>query len=128
VALPPEAASDAPVLGKDCYAVMAAVYDENLVSAVHRHTTRHRKMTFAECSYMQPIAHDNNAMIISVYNEKITYAVNQGDKFLLAIVFVHPDGRTDPPHYLRQPFDREPGWAEVCSIFDVRDLLARASA
>ena len=77
VALPPEAASDAPVLGKDCYAVMAAVYDENLVSAVHRHTTRHRKMTFAECSYMQPIAHDNNAMIISVYNEKITYAVNR---------------------------------------------------
>lgn len=77
MALPPEAASDAPVLGKDCYAVMAAVYDENLVSAVHRHTTRHRKMTFAECSYMQPIAHDNNAMIISVYNEKITYAVNR---------------------------------------------------
>jgi hypothetical protein len=34
-------------------------------------------MTFAECSYMQPIAHDNNAMIISVYNEKITYAVNR---------------------------------------------------
>jgi len=56
---------------------VAAVYDENLVSAVHRHTTRHRKMTFAECSYMQPIAHDNNAMIISVYNEKITYAVNR---------------------------------------------------
>jgi hypothetical protein len=41
------------------------------------HTTRHRKMTLAECSYMPPIPHDNNAMIISVYNEKITYAVNR---------------------------------------------------
>ena len=51
---------------------MAAVYDENLVSVVHRHTTLVRKMTFAKCSYMPPTPHDNNAMIISVYNEKIT--------------------------------------------------------
>ncbi len=65
---------------------------------------------------------------ITVTRNEITYAVNQGDKFLLAIVFVHPDGRTDPPHYVRQPFDREPGWAEVCTVFDVRDLLSRASA
>jgi hypothetical protein len=82
----PEAASHAPVLVEDCYAVIAAVCDENLVSAVHRHTTRHRKMTFAKCSYMPPIPHDNNAIIISVYNEKITDAV---DRQGLLMEFTH---------------------------------------
>jgi superfamily II DNA or RNA helicase len=57
-------------------------------------------------------------------NERI-YAVNQGDKFLLAIVYVSPDDSTDGPHYLRCPFDSEPSWAEVSTNLDVRELLSR---
>jgi hypothetical protein len=65
---------------------MAAVYHENLAGAVHRHTTRHRKMTFAKRSYMPPIPHDDNAVIISVYNEKIADAV---DRQGLLMEFTH---------------------------------------
>ena len=62
---------------------------------------------------------------ITVTRNEITYAVNQGDKFILAVVFVHPDGTTEPPRYLHRPFEREPGWGEVCTTFDLRDLLSR---
>ena len=41
------------------------------------------------------------------------YAFNQADKFVLAIVLVGESDTVDGPHYLRNPFDREPGWGVV---------------
>ncbi|MEI7929007.1 MAG: DUF3883 domain-containing protein, partial [Verrucomicrobiales bacterium] len=64
------------------------------------------------------------AKTITVTRNEITYAVNQADKFWLAIVFVNPDDSVDGPHYLANPFQREPDWGAASVNYFVSDLLA----
>ena len=63
---------------------------------------------------------------ICVTRNEILYAFNQGDKFVLAIALVDGDDSIDGPHYVRNPFDREPGWGVASINFNLSDLLARA--
>ena len=63
---------------------------------------------------------------VTVSRNEILYAFNQGDKFVLAIVLVNPDDSTDGPYYIRNPFDREPGWGVASVNYDLKALLARA--
>jgi len=62
---------------------------------------------------------------ITVTSNEIREGPNQGDKFFLAVVLVDGD-RIDGPHYVRQPFDQEPSWAESSRDLRLKDLLARA--
>ena len=65
------------------------------------------------------------APTITVTRNEMLYAFNQGDKFVLAIVFVAENDGVEGPFYIRRPFDREPGWG-VCSInYNVSDLLSK---
>jgi SNF2 family DNA or RNA helicase len=60
---------------------------------------------------------------ITVTRNEITYAVNQADKFLLAIVFVNPDDSVDGPHYVTNPFQREPDWGVASVNYGISQLL-----
>lgn len=61
---------------------------------------------------------------ITVSRNEILYALNQQEKFILAIVIVDGDGY-EGPYYLKQPFTNEPD-AGVASInFDLGELLSR---
>jgi superfamily II DNA or RNA helicase len=62
---------------------------------------------------------------VSVTRNEILYAFNQGEKFVLAVVLVGEDDKVDGPHYVRNPFDREPGWGVCAVTYDLRDLLSR---
>lgn len=50
------------------------------------------------------------ATTVTVSRNEILYALNQSDKFLLAIVLVEENDSVDGPYYLSNPFDVEPGW------------------
>ena len=65
---------------------------------------------------------------VTVTRNEILYALNQADKFILAIVLVdeHDDAAVDGPFYLRNPFDAEPGWGVASWNIEVRALLERA--
>jgi superfamily II DNA or RNA helicase len=63
---------------------------------------------------------------VTVTRNEMLYAFNQGDKFLLAIVLVDEGDATEGPHYLKNPFDREPGWGVSSINFDLKALLDRA--
>jgi superfamily II DNA or RNA helicase len=63
---------------------------------------------------------------VTVTRNEITYAVNQADKFVLAIVFVKPDDSVDGPHYIANPFQREPDWGAASVNYNISDLLTRA--
>ena len=65
------------------------------------------------------------ATTVTVTRNEILYAVNQGDKFVLAIVFVNPDDTTDSPCYLRNPFQREPDWGAASVNYSIPELLRR---
>jgi superfamily II DNA/RNA helicase len=60
----------------------------------------------------------------TVTRNEILYAFNQGDKFVLAIVFVSPDDSTEGPYFLANPFQREPDWGAASVTYDIKTLLA----
>lgn len=65
------------------------------------------------------------AETVTVTKGEILYALNQKEKFLLAVVLV--DGETaQGPHYIRQPFTVEPDWATTSINMDLASLLSRA--
>ena len=60
---------------------------------------------------------------ITVTRNEILYAFNQGEKFVLAIVFVNPDDSTEGPHYLDEPVPARTGLGS-----GERELLHRRTA
>lgn len=65
------------------------------------------------------------ASTVTVTRNEMLYAFNQGDKFVLAVALVGDDDAIDGPHYIRNPFDREPGWGVASINFSLSDLLAK---
>jgi hypothetical protein len=63
---------------------------------------------------------------VTITRNEMLYALNQADKFRLAIVLVDENEAVDGPYYLRNPFEAEPGWGVSSSNFEIRALLARA--
>lgn len=62
---------------------------------------------------------------VTVSRNEIIYALNQTDKFLLAIVIVDGDSH-DGPHYIRNPFNSEPDFGVASINYDLGDLLTKA--
>jgi superfamily II DNA or RNA helicase len=65
---------------------------------------------------------------VCVTRNEMLYAFNQGDKFVLAVVLVGEGDAVEGPHYIRNPFDREPSWGVASINYSLGDLLARAEA
>ncbi len=68
------------------------------------------------------------ASTVCVTRNEIVYAVNQGEKFVLAVAIVGEGDEVEGPHYIRNPFEREPEWGVSSINYDLRDLLTRAEA
>ncbi|MBE2203059.1 MAG: DUF3883 domain-containing protein [Chthoniobacterales bacterium] len=66
------------------------------------------------------------ASTVTITRNEMLYALNQADKFRLAIVLVGEDDAVDGPHYIQNPFDAEPGWGVSSINFDLKQLLARS--
>ncbi len=62
---------------------------------------------------------------ITVSRNEIIYALNQTDKFLLAVVIVDGDSH-EGPHYICNPFSTEPDFGVASINFDLSDLLSKA--
>ena len=62
---------------------------------------------------------------ITVTRNEMLYALNQADRFILAIVLVDENDVVDGPHYLRNPFDAEPGWGVSSINFAIKAFLQR---
>lgn len=65
---------------------------------------------------------------VCVTRNEMLYAFNQGDKFVLAVVLVGDGDEVEGPHYIRNPFDREPGWGVASINYNLGDLLAGKEA
>jgi hypothetical protein len=62
---------------------------------------------------------------VTITRNEILYALNQAEKFVLALVLVGEDDTVDGPYYLRSPFDQEPGWGVASVNYDLHELLQR---
>ncbi|MHC2068142.1 helicase-related protein [Bremerella sp. T1] len=65
------------------------------------------------------------AETVTVTRNEMLYALNQADKFILAIVQINKDESIKSVHYLKTPFDSEPPWGTSSINFNVKDLLER---
>jgi hypothetical protein len=63
---------------------------------------------------------------VTITRNEMLYALNQSDKFLLAIVLVGESDSVEGPFYLRNPFDTEPGWGVSSVNYELHALLERA--
>lgn len=66
-----------------------------------------------------------DASTVTVTRNEIMYALNQSDKFILAIVTVNGDA-VDGPYYVQKPFTTEPDWAVTSVNFDIKQLLSKS--
>ena len=67
------------------------------------------------------------ATTVTITRNEMLYALNQSEKFHLAIVLVGEGNAIEGPFYLQNPFDTEPGWGVASVNFDLCSLLERAS-
>jgi hypothetical protein len=63
---------------------------------------------------------------VTITRNEILYALNQSEKFVLAIVLVGENDAIEGPFYLRNPFATEPGWGVSSINYDLGELLKRA--
>lgn len=63
---------------------------------------------------------------ITVSRNEIIYALNQQDKFLLAIVLVDESEHAEGPFYLRNPFQQEPEFSVASINYTLSELLSQA--
>jgi len=68
------------------------------------------------------------ATTITVTRNEILYALNQADKFVLAVVFVGEDDAVEGPHFIRNPFDAEPGWGVASVNYDLGALIEHSQS
>ena len=66
------------------------------------------------------------AATVTITRNEMLYALNQSEKFHLAIVLVGDNDALDGPYYLRNPFESEPGWGISSVNYDLGELLSRA--
>lgn len=66
------------------------------------------------------------ASTITVTRNEMLYALNQSDKFVLALVIVDEGDVVDGPYYLTNPFDGEPGWGVSSVNYELNALLGKS--
>ncbi|MHB8628630.1 MAG: helicase-related protein [Aggregatilineales bacterium] len=64
------------------------------------------------------------AETVTITRNEILTALNASDGFILALVEVD-SGKSTPPHYIRQPFNREPDFAVTSVNYNIGQLLER---
>ena len=62
---------------------------------------------------------------LTVTRNEVLYALNQADKFILAIVIVDKE-EIEGPFYIRNPFTLEPDWAVTSINMDIISLIGKA--
>lgn len=67
------------------------------------------------------------ATTVTITRNEILYALNQAEKFMLAIVLVSESDTVEGPFYLTSPFTKEPDWGVSSINYDLGELLARAA-
>ncbi len=63
------------------------------------------------------------AQTITVTRNEIITALNQGEKFILAIVLINDDNSFKGPYYVKNPFKNEPDWGVTSINMNIGELL-----
>jgi superfamily II DNA or RNA helicase len=81
-----------------------------------------------EARHIEVKGRAKGATTVTLTRNEILYALNQADKFVLAIVIVGENDEIEGPYYEPHPFKEEPGWAVSSVNYDLKTLLSTATA
>lgn len=80
-----------------------------------------------EARHIEVKGRAKGADVVTVTRNEVCTALNQGDKFWLAIVLVDGDS-IEGPHYVHRPFTQEPEPGIASQNYEIARLLARAES
>ena len=69
----------------------------------------------SEARHIEVKGRIKGAATITITRNEMLYALNQSDKFILALVLIAEDDSIEGPYYLKNPFTAEPGSGSVIS-------------
>ena len=78
-----------------------------------------------ELRFIEVKGRAKGATTVTVTKNEILAALNQPDRFILAIVLVD-DGESEGPYYIKKPFDQEPGFGVTSINYELSALLKSA--
>ena len=82
---------------------------------------------YPEAHHIEVKGRQSGSSTITVSRNEILYALNQADKFVLAIVLVDEhEEALEGPYYLRNPFNVEPEWGVASWNIEIKALIGRA--
>ena len=79
-----------------------------------------------EARHIEVKGRAKGAGTVTITRNEMLYALNQSEKFRLAIVLVGEGDTVEGPFYLRNPFDAEPAWGVSSVNYELKALLDRA--
>ena len=82
--------------------------------------------TLAEDRHIEVKGRVAGSTTVTVSHNEIATALNQGDKFYLAMVLVDEDGY-EGPYYVQRPFTQEPEHGTASINYHLKDFLERAA-
>jgi SNF2 family DNA or RNA helicase len=81
---------------------------------------------FPEARHIEVKGRIKGATTVTITRNEILYALNQSDKFHLAIVIIENDQAIEGPFYLQNPFHTEPDWGVSSVNYELAALLERS--
>lgn len=79
---------------------------------------------FAPLRFIEVKGRAMGAEHVTVTRREMTYGFNNPQTYFLAIVLIGENGEVDGPHYVRNPFEHEPGWTEDETRHSIKRLLS----
>jgi SNF2 family DNA or RNA helicase len=79
-----------------------------------------------EARHIEVKGRAKGATTVTVTRNEVLYALNQAEKFHLAIVLVAENDALEGPYFLQNPFDSELGWGVASANYDLKALLEYA--
>ena len=67
------------------------------------------------------------ASTVTITRNEMLYALNQANKFVLALVLVGENDAVEGPYYVTNLFDAEPGWGVASVNYDLESLLDKGT-
>lgn len=80
-----------------------------------------------DARHIEVKARVKGASTITITRNEMLYALNQSDKFVLAIVLVGEDDSIDGPYFVHTPFESEPGWGVASINYDLKALVEKGT-
>ncbi|MDA7887738.1 helicase-related protein, partial [bacterium] len=78
--------------------------------------------TTGRLRFLEVKARRSDSDTVTVSRNEVVTAINSRENFYLVIVLINDDGTTQPPVYIKEPFEKEPEFSAASTNYKLKDL------